>query len=51
MVIGTQDKKPHTGIYSAANNNFAAHFQTMATAASRQTTGAVDHLLRNKAPL
>jgi len=53
MPIGTEDKavRPsRPGIYSAAISNFAAPFQTTPSAASRQTTVAMDQMLRNQAP-
>lgn len=53
MAIGTNDKDPRPsrpGIYSAAISNFAAPFQTSPSAASRQTTAAMDQMLRNQAP-
>jgi hypothetical protein len=49
MMLGTKDKavRPsRPGIYSAAISNFAAPFQTTPSAASRQTTNAVDQQLR-----
>lgn len=49
MAIVTNDK-PRPGIYSAAISNFAAPFQTTPSAASRQTTVAMDQMLRNQAP-
>lgn len=53
MAIGTNDKparEARPGIYSAAISNFAAPFQTTPSAASRQTTVAMDQMLRNQAP-
>lgn len=53
MAIGTNDKparEARPGIYSAAISNFAAPFQTSPSAASRQTTVAMDQMLRNQAP-
>ncbi|MDY0048020.1 MAG: hypothetical protein RBS10_11450 [Thauera propionica] len=53
MAIGTEDKparEARPGIYSAAISNFAAPFQTTPSAASRQTTVAMDQMLRNQAP-
>jgi hypothetical protein len=53
MAIGTNDKparEARPGIYSAANSNFAAPFQTTPSAASRQTTNAMDQQLRGMAP-
>lgn len=53
MPIGTEDKAVRSsrpGIYSAARSNFAAPFQTTPSAASRQTTVAMDQMLRNQAP-
>jgi len=53
MAIGTEDKavRPsRPGIYSAAISNFAAPFQPTPSAASRQTTVAMDQMLRNQAP-
>lgn len=53
MPIGTEDKavRPsRPGIYSAANADFAAPFNTRPTQASRQTTNAMDQQLRGMAP-
>lgn len=53
MAIGTNDKparEARPGIYSAAISNFPAPFQTTPSAASRQTTVAMDQMLRNQAP-
>lgn len=53
MAIGTNDKparEARPGIYSAAISNFAAPFQTTPSAASHQTTVAMDQMLRNQAP-
>ena len=48
MAIGSQDKEPR-GLYSGANSNFAAPFQTTPSQASRQTTVAMDQSLRGMA--
>lgn len=46
MALGTTDKEPRGGLYSAANAGLAQPFQTSPSAASRATSAKMDQQLR-----
>lgn len=49
MALGTTDKEPRGGLYSAANAGLAQPFQTSPSAASRATSAKMDQQLRGMA--